>query len=324
MQRIVVTRFGGTGVLAVQEEPSPSPRSGEVLVRVKAAGLNFADIYAREGLYGPGPPAPFTPGFEVAGETPDGKKVIAVSRFGGYATEIVAEERRTWPLPEGWSFEEGAGFPAVYLTAWHGIVNVARMRKGERLLVHSAAGGVGVAAGQIARALGLEAVGTVGSDEKIPVALAEGYSKVVNYRKTDFAKELGPVDVILDAIGGSFFEKGYRLLKPGGKLLCFGLAGMTPRGKRPSYARLAYEWLKLPRWNPIQLIDHNKVVGGFQVLRLWDEVQILEESMKELMALATRGALRPKIGARFPFAQAAAAQQLLHSGTTTGKVVLVV
>src|SRR5436190_21511462 len=104
MRRVVVTRFGGPDVLEVREEPSPTPRTGEVLIRVKAVGLNFADIYAREGLYGPGPPAPFTPGFEVAGETLDGKKVIAVSRFGGYATEIVAEERRTRPRPEGWSF----------------------------------------------------------------------------------------------------------------------------------------------------------------------------------------------------------------------------
>jgi NADPH:quinone reductase-like Zn-dependent oxidoreductase len=229
MQRVVVTRFGGPDVLALVEEPSPVPKAGEVLVRVHAAGLNFADIYAREGLYGPGPPAPFTPGFEVAGETTDGRRVIAGTRFGGYATEVVADARRVFPLLDGWSFEEGAAFIAVYLTAWHGIANVARMRPGERLLVHSAAGGVGIAAGQIARALGIEAYGTVGSAEKIPTALAEGYREVVNYRAEDWGK-LGKFDVVLDAIGGSFFEKGYKMLKPNGRLLCFGLAGMTPRG----------------------------------------------------------------------------------------------
>ncbi|HZU98772.1 MAG TPA: zinc-binding dehydrogenase [Planctomycetota bacterium] len=323
MESVVVTRFGGPEVLEVRSGPSPTPKPGEVLVRVRAVGLNFADIFAREGLYGPGPRAPFVPGFEVAGETPDGRRVIAVTRFGGYASEVVVEERRTYPLPDGWSFEEGAGFPAVALTAWHGIVNVARMRAGERLLVHSAAGGVGIAAGQIARALGIEAWGTVGSDEKLDVAREAGYAKVVNYRKSDFETELGSVDVVLDAIGGSFFEKGYRMLRPNGRLLCYGLAGMTPRGRRPSWPRLAWEWLRLPRWNPIQLIDDNKTVAGFQVLRLWDEVAVLDAAMKDLLALAGRGALRPRIGARFPFARAAEAMQLLHSGTTTGKVVLV-
>jgi NADPH:quinone reductase-like Zn-dependent oxidoreductase len=323
MERVVVPRFGGSSVLEVRTEPSPVPRQGEVLVKVKACGLNFADIYAREGLYGPGPPAPFTPGFEVAGETPDGRRVLAVTRFGGYASEVVAEERRLFPLPDGWSFEEGAAFPAVYLTAWHGIVNVARMRPGERVLVHSAAGGVGIAAGQIARSLGLEAIGTVGSDAKVETAKTAGYAQVVNYRARDWEKEFAPVDVVLDAIGASFFMKGYRLLRPNGRLLCFGLAGMTPRGRRPSWPRLALEWLKLPRWNPIQLIDDNKTVAGFQVLRLWDQLEVLERAMKDLLALAAKGEVRPVIGARFPLREVARAHELLHSGESRGKIILV-
>jgi alcohol dehydrogenase len=168
-ESLVVTRYGGPEVFQLKKESLREPAAGEVVVRVKAAGLNFADIFAREGLYGPGPKAPFVPGFEDAGEVeasesakfPVGAKVIAVTRFGGYTRRVVAASARVFPVPDGWTFEEAAGFPAVYLTAWHGIANVARMRPGERLLVHSAAGGVGIAAGQIARALGLEAIGTV-------------------------------------------------------------------------------------------------------------------------------------------------------------------
>jgi NADPH:quinone reductase-like Zn-dependent oxidoreductase len=335
-ERVVVTRFGGPHVLELREEDLPPLAKGQLLLRVRAAGVNFADIFAREGLYGPGPRAPFVPGFEVAGEVeaagpdtpkPEGR-VFAVSRFGGYSSRLVVQAARTYPIPRDWTFEEAAGFPGTYLTAWQGIANVARMRAGEKLLVHSAAGGVGIAAGQIARALEIEAIGTVGSPGKLEEARAAGYAHVFDYKARDFeaaVREVSPagVDVVLDAIGGGgVFEKGYRLLRPGGRLLCYGLAGMTPRGVRPSYLRLALEWLRLPRFDPIRLIDDNKTVSGFQVLRLWEEEAVLQDSMKDLLALAEKGALRPRVSRTFPLAQAAAAHQLLHSGTTTGKLIL--
>lgn len=336
-ESLVVTRFGGPEVFALRRQPVRAPGPGELTIRVRFAGLNFADIFAREGLYGPGPKAPFSPGFEVAGEVeavgPDvrfavGERVIGVTRFGGYTRRVTVSQQRAFSLPDGWSLEEGAAFPGVAITAWHGLANVARCRPGERVLVHSAAGGVGIAAGQIGRALGLEMLGTVGSPAKVEVARAHGYSLVVDYSSRDFEAAVREhtkgegVDVVLDAIGGSFFEKGYRLLRDNGRLLCFGLAGMTPRGKRPSYARLALEWLRLPRWNPIGLIDDNKSVAGFQVLRLWEHQEILDEAMQKLLALAREGKVRPVVAETFPLERGAEAQARLHSGRTTGKIVL--
>jgi NADPH:quinone reductase-like Zn-dependent oxidoreductase len=333
-ERMTIARSGGPEVLELRREPLPAPGPGDVVVRVRAAGLNFADIYAREGLYGPAPPPPFVPGFEVAGEVESGTgwepgaRVFAVTRFGGYARRVVVRAERLFPVPAGWSFEEAAAFPAVYMTAFHGLANVARVRPGERVLVHSAAGGVGIAAGQLLQPLGVRGIGTVGSARKIDVARAAGYEHVIDYRACDFETavrrltEGEGVDVILDAIGGSFFKKGYRLLRGGGRLCCFGLAGMTPRGKRPSYARLALEYVKLPRWNPIELIDDNRQVAGFQVLRLWERLDILEPAMRRLLELAAAGTVRPTVAETFPLEKAGLAQQRLHSGETTGKLVL--
>ncbi len=340
-ERLYVSRSGGPEVLELRREPIRPPGPGEVSVRVRAAGVNFADIFIRLGLYGPAPKPPLVPGFEAAGEVDGvgpgvtdlapGDRIVTVTRFGGYARRLVIEARRAFRLPEGWSFEEGAAFPAVYLTAWHGLANVARVRPRERVLVHSAAGGVGIAAGQLARPLGVEMIGTVGSAAKIETAKAAGYRHVVDYSVVDFETAvrdwLRPqgadgVDVVLDAVGGAFSRKGYRLLRGGGRLVCFGLAGFTPRGRRPSLARLAFEYARMPRFNPMSLIGDNRSVGGFQVLLLWDRLDLLGDAMARLLALARDGAIRPTVSATFPLERAGLAQQLLHAGKTTGKLVL--
>ena len=209
-QRIVIDRVGGPEVLRLEEIDLPDPGPGEVAVGVRAAGLNFADVFCRLGLYEAAPRPPFAPGFEVAGTidgvgegvsglTP-GDRVLALTRFGGYASRINLAADRVRPLPSSWSFEQGAAFPVVFLTAWYGLRHLARLREGETLVVHSAAGGVGTAACQIGRALGARVIGTVGSPAKEAVAREHGAGEVVVSRRYRVWGKIRAAGVKLDYV----------------------------------------------------------------------------------------------------------------------------
>jgi NADPH:quinone reductase-like Zn-dependent oxidoreductase len=334
--RVVITRVGGPSVLKVEGfEPLP-PGRGEIAIGVRAAGVNFADVFCRLGLYAAAPPVPFAPGFEVAGEVEAvgegvtrlarGDRVLAVTRFGGYASRVNVSAALARPLPSGWSFEQGAAFPVAFLTAWYGLVTIGRLGAGETIVVQSAAGGVGTAACQIGAALGARVLGTVGSEAKRETARAAGASEVIVSRDYDVWDEVARlssgVDLVFDAVGGRGLRRGFRALRPGGRLVVYGFASMMPTGGLRNWPLLAWRWLRLPRFSPFELTFTNRTVAGFNLVNLFDRPDLFEASFSRLEALSTQGLLKPWIGAVFPYSQAPQAHALLQSRGSTGKVIL--
>ncbi|MFQ5865841.1 MAG: medium chain dehydrogenase/reductase family protein [bacterium] len=337
---IEITRFGPPEVLKIREESVPELGSEDILIEVKAIGLNFADIFERLGLYKAAPKAPFVPGFEVAGVVTEvgdlvssfrpGQRVLALTRFGAYKTYLKVREDFARLLPADFSFEEGAGFPATYLTAYHGLFKIGHLRRGERVLIHAAAGGVGTAEVQLAQIYDAEIFATCGSETKVEFVKNMGVQHVINYRTQNFEKEIrkindgGGVDLIMDSVGGSTFRSGYRLLNPMGRLVIFGLGSMMPTGKRPNWIKLAYQYLTMPRFNPFKMMPDNKTVAAFHLAYLFGYVEEFREPFDLLLKWANEGKIRPVIGKTFPFQLAADAQKYLQSRKSIGKVILTV
>ena len=337
--RIVIPRVGGPEVLTLEPFAPSSPGPGEVAIEVRAAGVNFADLFCRLGLYAAAPPRPFTPGFEIAGvvagvgpgvEAPRvGERVIGVLRFGGYATRVHVPAAWTRPLPDGWSFAEGAAFPAAFLTAWYGLIHQGRLTRGETAVIHSAAGGVGGAACQLARHAGARVLGTVGSAAKRAAALAAGADEVVVSPTYDVWAEIDRLTA--GRRRGRRVRRGRRarprrgLSPPAaeGRLIVYGFAEMMPRGGVRNWPALAWRRFRTPRFDPLDLTGKNRAVIGFNLVHLFDRDEPLGRGFDELLALARAGALRPAVGATVPFERAADAHRLLQSRASTGKVVLV-
>jgi NADPH:quinone reductase-like Zn-dependent oxidoreductase len=338
MRALVITKRGGPDVLAVEERPDPEPGPGEVRVAVRAAGINFADLMARVGLYPDAPDLPTVVGYEVAGEVDalgdgvddlsEGDRVIAGTRFGGQAELVVAESGNVVPLPGTWSFEEGAAMPVNYMTAYAALVRYGSLREGERVLIHAAAGGVGIAATQIARILGAEIYGTA-SEPKHGATAEQGVDHPIDYRKKDFAEEVRriagekrPLDVVLDAVGGKSFEKSYALLRAGGRLVCFG-ASSAMKGDRRSLLRAARMYVQTPRFHPVrELMPTSRAVIGLNLLTLWDERGTLDDIMEPLAKWAEEGRIRPVVDEAFPLERGADAHRHMAGGANVGKIVL--
>lgn len=342
MRKVVVRRPGGYERLVVEEHPDPTPGPGEVLVDVAAAGVNFADCAVRMGLYRSAKEYvgwPITPGFEVAGRVAGlgegvgdldvGRPVIAVTRFGAYATRLLVPRHQVFDLPAGWTVEQGASFPCVFLTAHHALFELAHPRPGGRVLVHSAAGGVGGALLQLARIAGCDPVGVVGAPHKVEVALAAGARAVIDTSREDLwaAAERhapGGYHVVLDANGAATLRGSWEHLAPTGKLVVYGFHAMLPRGRgRPSWLKLAWHWLRTPRFDPLDMTNLNRSVMAFNLSYLFDRRDLLEEAMGRLLGWAADGSLRPWPITTFPLADVAAAHRALESGATVGKLVLV-
>jgi alcohol dehydrogenase len=333
---IVITRYGGPEVMEVQEVEVPPPGPGQVRVRVHAAGINFAEVFCRLGLYKHAPEPPFVPGFEFAGEIVDigpgvsglspGERVLGVTRFGGYQGGLLADAARVRLIPEGWSYEEAAAFPAAALTAAYGLLEAGRLRSGEQVVIHSAAGGVGSTAVQIAHAVGASVVATAGSDAKLPLLEELGCALVLNYKKgawADRVRELaGEVDLVFDALGGRYLREGYGLLRHNGRLVSYGLGTMTPSGARPNWLKLAWQYTQIPRFSVFPMISENRTVSGFNVLLLWDQMEILGGLLDRCLDWAEQGKLRPRVSQVRPYTEAGALHAAMQTGKTTGKLVL--
>jgi NADPH:quinone reductase-like Zn-dependent oxidoreductase len=332
MRAVVIAEHGDPSVLQVQERPEPRPGPGQVRVAVRAAGVNFADTLARVGLYEDAPKVPSVVGYEVAGEIAEvgegvdatrvGERVMAGTRFGGYAEQVAVSAADTIPLPDRLSFEEGAAIPVAYATAWAALHGFGSLRAGEKVLVHAAAGGVGIAAVQLARRAGAEVHGTASPAKH--ARLAElGIDRAIDYRAGGWWKGLGAYDVVLDAIGGASFARSYALLRPGGRLIAYG-ASSIQEGETRSMRRVAPQALRMLRgFNLIKQLGDSKSVIGLNMLRLWDDRGTLAPWIAPLSDALADGTIAPVVHAAVPFARAPEAHRIIAARENVGKVVLV-
>jgi synaptic vesicle membrane protein VAT-1 len=334
MKQLVIPRYGPPEVLTVRDAPDPSVTPGAVRIRVKAAGVNFSDLLARQGLYPDAPKPPGVVGYEVAGVVDVvgsgvvaprvGEPVIAMTKFGGQSELVVAPVPFIFPLPDDWSFEEGAALPVVYLTAHHMLVRVAAARAGETVLVHAAAGGVGLAVAELGRVLKLRVLG-LASPGKHDVLRSYGVEPLDGRdpRWPERVRRLAPqgVDIVLDAVGGDSWRRDYELLAPLGRLVCYGVSEISV-GVRRNPLKVVWKALRWPRFAPLALMNHNRAVAGVNIGHLWSAESILRPQLEALLAYARDGRVRPRVDRAFPLAEAAAAHRYIHERRNIGKVVL--
>jgi NADPH:quinone reductase-like Zn-dependent oxidoreductase len=332
MRAVVITKHGGPEVLQVEQRPDPRPGRGDVAVEVKAAGINFADLMARLGLYPDAPKPPCVIGYEVAGvitavgdgverDLQVGQRVVAPTRFGGYAELAVARADGVVPLPDAMSFEEGATVPIAYATAWEALMRAANLQRGERVLIHAAAGGVGIAATQIAKRAGAEVWGTA-SPAKHDAVRGFGVDHPLDYTRSGWERSVPKLDVVMDALGGASFRRSYKLLRGGGRLVCFGASGVVA-GENRNLLQAAKTAVRMPRFNLIKQMSDSKSVIGLNVLTLWDEFQSAERWTGPLTELLADGTIKPVLAQAFPFDRAGDAHRYIAERRNVGKVVLV-
>jgi len=341
VRKVTIARAGGYEALRIVEAATPAVGDGEVRVDVAFAGVNYADCVVRMGLYESAKRYvgwPITPGFEVAGTVgavgagvdPSllGSEVFAVTRFGGYASQVVVPRRQVFARPARLSLAEAAAFPAVHMTAHVALAELAHPRPGERVLVHAAAGGVGSALVQLAKAAGCHVTAVVGASAKVEAARALGADVVIDrstedlWRRAEAASPRG-FDVVLDANGVSTLGESYRHTAPMGRLVVYGFHSMLPRvGGRPNWLKLAADWLRTPRFNPLSLTTESRSVLAFNLSFLFDRTDLMERGMSHLLTALDDGSLRPPTVTRYRFDQVAEAHAALESGRTVGKLVL--
>jgi synaptic vesicle membrane protein VAT-1 len=336
VRALVLTGHGPPeAVLEIQERPQPAVGSGQVRIAVRAAGLNWADLVARRGLYPDAPTPPAVLGYEVAGEVESvgdgvigleaGRRVFAATRFGGFAELAVADAANVMPLPEGMTFEAGAAVPVNYVTAYATGVFLPHTRRGETVLVHAAAGGVGIATLQLLRNLGAVTIGTA-SAAKHEAIRAHGATHTIDYRTQDTRSEVERitdgrgVDVVLDGLGE--FRESFDLLAPGGRLVAHGASNLVGGGREGLRERIEAKAV-LPDFDALRMMNENKAVIGFNMVRHWEERGSLAELLQPLRDPIERGVVAPVVAATFPLEEAAAAHQLLETRGNVGKVVLV-
>ena len=338
MRQIWITKPGCPETLAVKEAPDPEPRAGEVRIRVEASGVNFADILGRMGIYPDLPPIPVVVGYEVsgrvgavgAGADPGwiDRDVFAVTHFGGYSDLVCVPEKQVFARPTGMSAEEGAAFPVNYLTAWQLVVVMGGLKRGETMLVHSAGGGVGIAATQIAKHIGAKVIG-VASAWKHDELKALGVEHLIDYRREDFetrTREITAgrgVELVLDAVGGDLFKKGFRLLAPTGRLGMFGVSSAANAKERDLLnvfrTLTSMPWLL---FTPLALLNANKGVFGVNLGHMWGEIDRMRGWANELLDLWSKGVIQPKIDRTFRFGEASLAHHYIQDRKNVGKVLL--
>ncbi len=303
MRAAVLTSVGGT--FELRDVPDPVPDGGKVLVRVRAAGINFADVLVRRGRYPQMPELPAVLGSEIAGELEDGTRVMAFTSGGGGYAEVAAVDRaQVVPLPDDASFAEGASFLLTFLTAYIPLTRQVRVRPGTIVLVYAGAGGVGTATIQVARALGARVVAAVGSAEKLDVCRELGAEEAYVY--ADLPEDL-QVDVVVDPVGGELFAASFARLRPLGAVVAIGSA--------------AGAWAEI---EPARLVGRNVGLYGFYLGRLLRlDPELVGTAVGELLGLWHTGGLRPLVGAELPLDEVERAHELVESRKSVGKVVLI-
>jgi len=336
MRQIWITKAGAPEVLQVKEAPDPEPGDGDVRIRVRAAGINFADLMARVGLYPDAPKIPCVVGYEVAGvvdavgkavtRVAVGDRVFGMPKFGGYTDTLVLPAEQAFRMPTAMSFEEAAALPVVYLTAHHMMLYTGNLRRRSKVLVHSAAGGVGLAAIQLAKTRECEIFG-IASKSKHEFLRAQGCHHPIDH-EADYAAEVRRltngrgVDLVLDPVGGPSWTTGYDLLAPAGRLVAFGLSAAAG-GKTRSLLHAIGQVVRIKSWKPDKLMSDNKEIAGVNMGHLFGEIAMLTEQFESLIAMYEAGQIKPHVDRTFPFSEAAAAHHYLHERKAKGKVLLV-
>ncbi len=329
-----INKAGSLSNLKLIEEELPDSSDDEVTVEVKAIGFNFADLFALQGLYSATPKGSFVPGLEYSGkvykigknvtEIAIGDEIMGVIKFGAYATHLNTKYGYLQKLPDGWSFEEGAAFVVQSLTAYYALLELGNLKERDTVLVHSAAGGVGIYANRIAKKFNAYTIGTVSSSAKVDFLKEEGYDKAI-VRGDDFKEQLKTVlngkdlNIVLESIGGKIFAESFKQLSPTGRIIIYGGAQFMSHSSRPNYFKLLYQFLTRPKVDPLSLIDTNRSVIGFNLIYLWNK----PGEMKRLIKLIIDMNLRtPHVGNVFAFDKLPNALRLFQSGKTIGKVVV--
>lgn len=335
---LVLSAHGGYDKVKLQtKKGQPKPKAGELLIRVRACGLNFSDLLARQGVCDRLPSMPVSLGMECAGIVEElgegvadrqvGDKVMVLSRYGLWQELVTVPANRTFIMPEGMSFEEAAAFLINYITAYMILFHFGNLRPKQSILIHMAAGGVGTAAIQLCKTVKDVTIFGTASAAKHEALKESGVTHPIDYRTSDYVDEvrkISPkgVDIVLDPLGGSDTCKGYNLLKPMGKLVIYGAANLLT-GQKKNIMALAKSWWNQFSINAMQLIASNKAVCGYLLGRLDDEAELLAEVVATLLDLYKQGQIKPKIDSVYPFEQVGDAMRQMQEKKNVGKVILV-
>lgn len=321
--------------MALQVRDLPNPEPEEVQIEVKAIGLNFADVFAIWGLYSATPKGLFTPGLEFSGvvykigsqvaEWKIGDRVMGVTRFGGYSDYINVSGNYIEKLPERWSFQEGASYLVQVLTAWYGLKHLGALKSQQTVLIHSAAGGVGIWANRIAQKLGAYTIGTVSNQQKISLLESEGYQKWIVRSPKSFQTDLRDtlenrsLDLIMECIGGDIMKMGLKELSPMGRMILYGSAHYASPGFKPNWISLVLKYLIRPKIDPQNMIHKNISIMAFNLIYLFEHANLMKELLHEISLLELD---KPIVGHSFPFEQAIEAISYFQKGQNQGKIVL--
>lgn len=337
MRHVVITKPGGPDVMQIQEVDDPILGPNEVLIAVKASGINFADILARQGLYPDAPKMPCVVGYEVAGdilevgegvELPVNTPVFAMTRFHGYADKVKVHVSQIYKKPEKLSYEQAAAIPVNYLTAYQLLVVMGSLHAGETVLIHNAGGGVGLAAIEIAKHIGAKIIGTA-SKSKHDFLKSRGVDHVIDYRHGDWAKEIKEitkgkgVELITDPLGGSHWKKSYKALRATGRLGMFGISTATESsfGGKLSLLKTA---AGMPFFHPARLMNGNKSAFGVNLGHMWHEVGMIKNWVEILLGGIEEGWIEPHVDKTFDLTDAGSAHAYIEARKNIGKVVLTV
>ncbi len=337
MKQILITKAGAPDVLQLQEVETPKPKTDQVQIDVRAAGINFADILARKGMYPDAPKIPCVVGYEVSGvvsavgdnvdESWLGKEVLSLTRFGGYSDVVNVPAHQIFEKPDALTFEQAASIPVVYLTAWQLLVSMGGLQKGETALVHNAGGGVGLAALDIIKHSGGTAIGTA-SARKHEFLKNRGYDVLIDYRTQDWLAEVMTytdgkgVELIIDPIGGDNWTKSFKALRATGRLGMFGISSATEAAGGKVFGLLKVV-LSMPKFSPIPLMNDNRGVFGVNLGHMWHEPEKVDVWFETILNGVRDGWVRPQVDKVFAFEKAAQAHQYIEDRKNIGKVILV-
>lgn len=342
MRAMVVERYGPPEVFRLREVADPKPAPDQILIRVRAVGINFADLYQRMGTYPGTPRPPFIPGLEVAGivesapanlpaplsDLRAGHGVVALTSFNAYAERVAVPAPHVYRMPDGLPFEDAAAIPVNYVTAYHSMFVMGNLQIGDRILVHGAAGGVGIAAVQLARDRGLEIFGTA-STPKQDFLRELGVDHPIDYQREDFVEAVHRVapkgiEMVMDPIGGKSFSKSAACLGSTGRLVVYGFSASMGSGGKRSLWRSMKALARTPFFHPLRLMYRNISIIGVHLGRLAGREALLRQELEEIFRLYAAGRIRPVIGKTFPLEAAADAHRYIHARKNIGKVVLTV